>query len=519
MLTWLIFSTWFVFDYKSSDDLRIALIFLVLFFVIFYVIFLAFKFVQQQKFGKGGIAFLLANSFIFYGLGYVILSDDSVGKQLLGVFTLANGVIHFAVSSILFKKKLADRNLFYFITGLVLVFITMAIPVQLDGNWVTLLWAGEAAILFWVGRTKGVTFYEKLSYPLMFLAGFSLLQDWSMLTTLYLYNPADESVYIRPIFNIHFLSGILFLVAFGFINYINQKKPYVSEQTGKNHLLDFMNMVMPAIFLIVLYGIFKVEIDLYWNQLYESTKVSLGDAEDQYGNYEYNRNLNDFRDIWTMNYSLLFLSILSFINIKKWKHQMFGYGNLIFNVLLIFAFLGGGLFLISEIRESYLDPSEYFQYGIMYLGIRYISILFFGLILFATYKYTRSKELTIIDLKMPFELLLHLSILWIISSELLHWMDIGGSDQSYKLGLSILWGSYALIMVALGIWKRKKHLRIAAIALFAITLVKLFFYDIGHLSTIARTVVLVSLGVLLLVISFLYNKYTEQISDEKEKEA
>ncbi|MEM7485332.1 MAG: DUF2339 domain-containing protein [Bacteroidota bacterium] len=122
-----------------------------------------------------------------------------------------------------------------------------------------------------------------------------------------------------------------------------------------------------------------------------------------------------------------------------------------------------------------------------------------------------------INFKIPFEILIHTSILWIASSELLNWMDIYGSDQSYKLGLSILWGLYSLLLIVLGIWKKKKYLRIVAIVLFGITLLKLFFYDIASLNTISKTIVLVSLGVLLLIISFLYNKYKHIITDEDEK--
>jgi uncharacterized membrane protein len=69
-----------------------------------------------------------------------------------------------------------------------------------------------------------------------------------------------------------------------------------------------------------------------------------------------------------------------------------------------------------------------------------------------------------------------------------------------------------------GIWKNKQYLRIGAIALFGVTLLKLFFYDISHLNTIAKTVVFVSLGIILLIISFLYNKYKNQITDEDESE-
>jgi uncharacterized membrane protein len=53
-------------------------------------------------------------------------------------------------------------------------------------------------------------------------------------------------------------------------------------------------------------------------------------------------------------------------------------------------------------------------------------------------------------------------------------------------------------------------------ALFGITLVKLFFYDIASLNTISKTIVFVSLGILLLIISFLYNKYKHIITEEYE---
>ncbi len=95
-------------------------------------------------------------------------------------------------------------------------------------------------------------------------------------------------------------------------------------------------------------------------------------------------------------------------------------------------------------------------------------------------------------------------------------MDIFGFNDSHKLGLSILWGIYALFLIVLGIIKKKKHLRIGAITLFAGTLIKLFFYDIAELDTISKTIVFVSLGVLLLIISFLYNKYKDLIFETSE---
>ena len=52
--------------------------------------------------------------------------------------------------------------------------------------------------------------------------------------------------------------------------------------------------------------------------------------------------------------------------------------------------------------------------------------------------------------------------------------------------------------------------------MLAIMLMKLFFYDFSDLDTIAKTIAFTLLGILLLIISFLYNKYRNIISDEFE---
>ena len=97
---------------------------------------------------------------------------------------------------------------------------------------------------------------------------------------------------------------------------------------------------------------------------------------------------------------------------------------------------------------------------------------------------------------------------------MVHWLELYESEKTYKIALSILFGVYALILVVIGINKKKKHLRLAAIGLFGFTLLKLFLYDLANLETIAKTIVMVSLGVLLLVISFLYNKYKEALLED-----
>jgi uncharacterized membrane protein len=518
LLTWIIFVSWYGTKYLANLHYGLSLAFISVFFATFYAIFLAYKLIKKEKFDIEDIALLLFNSFLFYGLGYSILSTSNSGEEYLGLFTLINAAVHFGVALLLYTQKLADRNLFYLVSGLVLVFVTIAIPVQLDGNWVTLLWSGEAALMFWIGRTKNAPLYEKLSYPMMLIAFFSIVHDW--LTRYDYYNSDFFSTGFTPVFNINFLTAILFIAFFVFINYLNMNKKHAPSLFPQNQLNDLIRFSIPAILLVVLYFSVRMEISTYWEQLYHDSLIQVTKPGQPMPEDTWNYDLLKFKTVWLINYSLLFFTVLSFVNIIKIRSRNLGLFTLGFNTLVMLVFLTQGLYILSELRESFLNHElpEQFINSSYNIGIRYISFVFAGLMLISCRRYVTQdflKPLSL-NLKIAFDILLYTSLVWIASSELINWMDILKFTQSYKLGLSILWGTYALLLIVLGIWKNKKHLRLCAIILFSATLLKLFLYDLSYLDTIAKTIVFVTLGVLLLIISFLYNKYKHHISEDRE---
>lgn len=517
VFTWLIFGAWFYDNYYNSEYFSVLIIFATIFYLTFYITFLAYKLLRKEKFVKTDIIFILLNSFIYYSVGYSAFSENEIAKDYLGLFTVLNALVHFVVSKIIFKQKnknkskdeSEDKSLFYLATIMVLVFISMAIPVQLDGSWVTLFWALEAALLFWIGKAKKINFYENISYPLMVLAFFSMFQDWNS----YHYN------LIAPFFNITFLTAIIVSIAFGFITKILYDKKYVREANNINsksiakQFKDFFVYIAPAMFLIILYFSFFYEIVRYFDLIFEQSHI---DGDD----YRYNYDISKFESLWLMFYTAIFASILSFINFKYIKNNLIHKFSLLANSFILFVLLSAGLMLCSELRFHYLydtASSEYYKKGIEYLLIRYINYAFIALLTFIIYKqiktrFNNKKNLQILSLGR------HIVILWVLSSELLHWMDFNGMKNAYKIALTILWASYSLFAVALGIWKKQKYLRIGAIALFTLTLVKLLLYDLAHLSTIHKTIVLITVGILLLVISFLYNKYANVMDENKIEE-
>ena len=497
-VTWLIYLIWVGGESFDKSITGTAMLYGTLFFAIFYATFLAYKLIEKEKFDTIDVILLLLNSFIYYGVGYAVFEANSATDHLLGLFTLGNAVLHSVVSFAIYRQRPEEENLLYFTAGLMLVFLTIAIPIQLGGMWIVLLWTALGVVLFWIGRTRNIPFYEGFSYVHILLGSLSLVVYWL----------DAYGRFTTPIFNVYFLTTFLFILAIGYLNWLNFKSKYANSATVKSGFMGLMTFALPSIFLLSLYFMFRLEIGNVFQQSYERA------SEINNQNYHSNRSILIFKDIWQLNYSLLFIILLAFFNIKKLKSDAVGSLNIILNILGIVVFLTMGLELLNELQEHYINKIVENNTATWWnIGIRYVSYAFLIGVLYTSYKYILSPFVQWKD-KRFLDIGIHLILLIVLSFELISWLESMNNSNADKLGLSILWGIYALSLIGLGIWKRQEHLRFGAIALFAVTLFKLFFYDIAHLDTISKTIVFVVIGLLLLLVSFLYNKYKDAIVND-----
>jgi hypothetical protein len=509
--TWLIYLGWLLYSYKVELHFGTAFLFLCLFFLVFYATFLAYKVLKKEQFNTGDVILLLANSFVFFGSGIYLL-NNSAYSHLMGAFTVANGVVHALIAGTLFRLKLVDKKLLYLIAGLVMVFVTTAVPIQFNGSWVTLIWIAQALVLFGIGRYKNVALYEKMTYPILLLAIISLVDDWSLAAPTY-YQHAK--IAFKPFLNIGYLCSLFFFVALGGIVWLQQKKETSLEDGALKLFIAKFYFILPSVLIVLLYIANFQQLSILFDVKFHNSMLSLKDP-DGFTNIYYDYDVQNYRTLWLINYTIVFVVALSIINLKKIENQTFAFVGMGLNLLVAFVFLLLGLYALSELRASYLtqDLASYYTRSEMNLWIRYVSYFFLAVLVICTYFYQKF-YLNHKALKKLVPVVFHTIIIWVLSSELLHWLDFAGVKNVYKLGLSILWGCYSLFLIAFGIWKKNQVLRIGAMILFGLTLVKLFFYDIVHLNTISKTIVFVSLGVLLLIISFLYNKYKNNISGEE----
>lgn len=79
--------------------------------------------------------------------------------------------------------------------------------------------------------------------------------------------------------------------------------------------------------------------------------------------------------------------------------------------------------------------------------------------------------------------------------------------------LSIFWLIYSIILLAIGIVSKNKGVRLGGLALLILAIFKLFFIDLWSLGTLYRIISSISLGAVLLAVSFVYQKNKNYIKE------
>lgn len=487
VFTWALYLTLHVFKYKDNQGLYFS--FLLVYYLIFHFAFIVRKLWAKDTFTIGDILILLSNTLLFYSLGlsFTFESVFAQTRDYLTVFTLANALFHFLVYYYT-RSRGASKELKYLSLILAISFGTLTIPIYFEGVWITLFWAMEAGGLFWVGRTKKIRMYEVISYIVLPLATFSLWTNWIEMQE----HVASIPEKVTAFLNTTFLNSLLYVGIVAGISYINSRYREKASETfdyGINILL-----------FIMLYATFYIEIYNYWAIRINQYVVEADTGMKAYDSLQY------FKQMWLIVYTVAYFALFTWIDTRYICKEKILFNNLAFNLVIGMIMLTQGLYLLSELRGLYLSYTP----GMMYVIIRYIALLAFALLLWQTYKLLDAEAINFKNNKVR-DLVLYGVVLWVVSSEWLHWTELLGATANYKLGLSILWVSYGVFMLVKGIHQSKSYMRIASISVILFTLVKLFFYDIAHLSTISRVVVLVILGVLLMIASFLYVKYDKKI--------
>jgi uncharacterized membrane protein len=149
----LIFATLFLFLYATIPILRA---------------------VKSASVNELDFLFALANSFSYFAALYVMLWPRD--RWPLTLLALALSAGHVTVARVIPPPKSGESPLLRFLyAGLALTFATLAIPIRLDGKWITLAFAVEGAVLVWTGFRSAIAGLRGAGYLLIAMSALRLL--------------------------------------------------------------------------------------------------------------------------------------------------------------------------------------------------------------------------------------------------------------------------------------------------------------------------------------------------------
>jgi uncharacterized membrane protein len=164
-------------SYYSSDQRPLTVFFAALFGAIFAAIPLATRYERSTRFAGPSVTLTLIpllNAAVFFLELYVMYEHETV---TLTWFALGLGAVYLCIGAA-FKKSFPNEdtkfvNLVHL--AIAIAFITIAIPLKLDAQWITIGWLIESAVLLWISVRTQTSFLRYLAVAALTLGILRLL--------------------------------------------------------------------------------------------------------------------------------------------------------------------------------------------------------------------------------------------------------------------------------------------------------------------------------------------------------
>ena len=446
---------WFWLD-RLQPGLLLAQAGITLIFIIFMAATTLFHIIWRRSPGPLDQALMVINASAYFGISYGLLFDQF--RPWMGGFTLLLSLVYGLLAYAVLKRSREQVHLSLFALGIALVFLTIAVPVQLGGPWVSVAWAVEGAVLIWLASVLRMN-------PLrwMGLAVFLVFAAW----LLFIDTPAALRASVRPLLNIYTVAyavaiGATYLAAY----FLNRQRE--SLKPWEDHLFSAF-LVLGSLFLTIA---IPVQVSGIWLPI-----------------------------AWALQG--VALTWLSF-RLGLYQLRLFALG--VFAVMIVRLLLFDTMAVDLQTFRPVLNE----RFLAFAVGIA-------GLYL-AGYFHWRGKDQYAAEqalvLPAAFLALANVVTLWLLSAEVISAVDSQLfavpreiADNVKSLSLSILWASYAAILMVLGIARRWRWVRVAGLVLLAVPVAKLFLYDVFELEQGYRVAAFLSLGLILVAGGFLYQRF------------
>ena len=195
--THILFWLWYD-EHYHEQRLVPVLLFQTAVFLIFLVAYLVARLLRKVESTTIEDLWLLGvNPFVFFLTAHQLLNPSY--HDWMGVFAIVMALLYAGVAKLLLDRATLRRAESLTLIGVALTFVTIAIPIQLRSNWITIAWAIEALMMLWTGIE---TSSKRLRITACTLFGLALIKllIWD--------SPYGNRGAFIPVFNRYFLSSL-----------------------------------------------------------------------------------------------------------------------------------------------------------------------------------------------------------------------------------------------------------------------------------------------------------------------
>lgn len=481
--TLLFYWGWLLISYEGQR--MGALVFAILFFVQFYLL-AVFSHLRSGKQVKPfQVMLILANNLSAFAASLYVFNDLSIKTQ--GLITITMAVVNAMVMVVLFKNKTIDKRLIYLLIAIVLSFVSLAVPVQLNGHVITMFWAAEIVILLWMWNKTNINVFRTGFFCLSASTLISYLMDVE-----HVYRTSPE---LPIVFNRICMTGFVLLAAFALARWLLIQGP----PAHKEGIL--MKNVDRALRVAVVGIAYLVPFFEIWYQ---------------FNAYSYD-NIGKFIYVMLALYTLVYAAAVAFVCRKRIKHTPWMFWMLFASIIV---------YLVVAIPEL-IDWRYTIFYGRGPRVLLWLTNLALPALAYIYYVLVQSMREMSKSRYVTLSWLLVASSVVVMSVTLDHvvillWGEVETYIQMlyevHTFGYPILWGVMAMALMVWGLKAKAVILRQISLGFFAFIILKFYINDIWRMSQTGRIISFVALGVILLVVSFLMQKIKVWIKDdEKDK--
>jgi uncharacterized membrane protein len=499
--TYFIYFLWYGQEY-TQDKFAPTLFFVILFWVLFFVVDLVnslrgVEVLEELRSVAGAF-----NAALFYLGLFLLINDDH--HAWMGATTLALGCVYGGAALAIRRRAPGEKGNFARLMCTAIILLILAPAIEFKRFTVIMYWSVEAFVLAWSGRRWNLRFVTISAFALYALAAWGLL-----VTEGALFDRSIESYTL--LFNMRSATYALLAVSMGIGGIMFAKEPSPTPGVNGWKLQPGATSVFHFGSSLLLFILFTVET----NDLFRHFMVGAAGTR---------MELLSFQRYMTEAVVWAFLAIVLMRGARQRTLVPLAY----IGIFVMFLAMG-----MAAIRGIAFSPIEQFDLITNYRALALLFVIAATFVMVVMLGNMKGMEWgqESADIIGIFTVVLILVLLTgetrdFFQKKLLL-LDYPGSDvvsqttaleNLKQLSLSGVWLLYSISLMGIGIWRRRRSLRVIAMVLFGITILKIFVYDLSFLETLYRIFSFIGLGVVLLAVSYLYQHYKDVIFQEQSKE-